>query len=107
MTLDAVVALHACDTATDDALAQAVAANAAVILAAPCCQHELRGKIQNDAMASMLRYGIVRERLSALVTDTLRAEFLGVFGYAVQMLEFIEAETHAQKHSAQSRAAIG
>ncbi len=97
LTLDMVVALHACDTATDDALAQAVLWGAQVILAAPCCQHELRGKIQNKALASMLRYGIVRERLSALVTDTLRAEFLGAWGYTVQMLEFIEAE-HTPKN---------
>ena len=97
LNIDMVVALHACDTATDDALAQAVAWGAQVILAAPCCQHELRSKIQNKALAPMLRHGIVRERLSALVTDTLRAEFLGAFGYTAQMLEFIEAE-HTPKN---------
>lgn len=94
---DMVVALHACDTATDDALAQAIDWNAQVILAAPCCQHELRGKIQNKALAPMLRHGIIRERLSALVTDTLRAEWLGLNGYTVQMLEFVEAE-HTPKN---------
>ncbi len=97
LRVDMVVALHACDTATDDALAQAFLWGAQVILAAPCCQHELRGKIQNKALESMLRYGVVRERLSALVTDTLRAEFLGAWGYTVQMLEFIEAE-HTPKN---------
>ena len=96
-TADMVIALHACDTATDDALARAVAWNAQVILAAPCCQHELFRKIQNDALAPLLRHGILRERLSALVTDALRAEMLAAHGYAVQMLEFVEAE-HTPKN---------
>ena len=95
--VDMVVALHACDTATDDALAKAVAWNAQVILAAPCCQHELFSKIHNDALQPMLRHGIIRERLNALVTDTLRAELLTAQGYHVQMLEFIAVE-HTPKN---------
>ncbi len=95
--IDMVVALHACDTATDDALAKAVAWNAQVILAAPCCQHELFSKIHNDALQPMLRHGIIRERLSSLITDTLRAELLAAQGYHVQMLEFVDAE-HTPKN---------
>ena len=96
-TIDMVVALHACDTATDDALAKAIGWNAQVILAAPCCQHELFSKIHNDALQPMLRHGIIRERLNALITDTLRAELLAARGYQVQMLEFVDAE-HTPKN---------
>jgi SAM-dependent methyltransferase len=95
--VDMVVALHACDTATDDALAKAVAWDVRVILAAPCCQHELFKQIDNPLMRPMLKYGIVRERLAALITDCLRAGALETAGYAVQMLEFIETE-HTPKN---------
>ena len=86
------VSLHACDTATDEALASAVAVGATVILAAPCCQHELRRQLRSSPLDSMLEYGIMRERLTELVTDTLRARLLAACGYRVQMLEFIESE---------------
>ena len=94
---DMVVSLHACDTATDDALARAVKWDASVILSVPCCQHELFKKIENPAMRPMLKHGIVRERLSALITDSLRAEMLEIAGYSVQLLEFIDAE-HTPKN---------
>jgi len=93
---DLVVSLHACDTATDDALLQAVAWSAKVILAVPCCQHELFKQIQSDSMAPLLKHGLFKERLSALVTDALRAEWLGAQGYTVQVLEFIESEHTAK-----------
>ncbi len=86
------VSLHACDTATDEALASAVAACSQVILAAPCCQHELRRQLDAVPLEAMLEYGIVRERLTELVTDTLRARLLCACGYRVQILEFIESE---------------
>ncbi len=86
------VSLHACDTATDEALASAVVAGARVILAAPCCQHELRRQLNAGQLESMLEYGIMRERLTELVTDTLRARLLAACGYKVQILEFIESE---------------
>lgn len=95
--VDMVVALHACDTATDDALVKAVAWNARVILAVPCCQHELFNKIENPVFEPMLRHGIIRERLASLITDTVRAELLMTRGYGVQMLEFVEAE-HTPKN---------
>lgn len=96
-SVDMVVTLHACDTATDYALAKAVQWNAAVILSVPCCQHELNGQIENEMLAPVLRYGILKERIAALVTDGLRAELLEAKGYHVQILEFIDME-HTPKN---------
>lgn len=95
--VDMVVALHACDTATDDALAKAVEWNAKVILAAPCCQHELAGQIASDVMKPLLKHGLTKERVAALVTDALRAQLLEVASYSVQLLEFVETE-HTPKN---------
>lgn len=95
--VDMVVSLHACDTATDDALAKAVAWGASVILSVPCCQHELFRKIGSDEMRPLLKHGILKERLAALVTDALRGQMLERAGYAVQMLEFIDLE-HTPKN---------
>ena len=94
---DMVVTLHACDTATDYALAQAVNWGASVILSVPCCQHEVNRQIKCEELSPMLKYGIIKERLSALVTDTLRAEILKEQGYDVQILEFIDME-HTPKN---------
>ncbi len=94
---DLVVSLHACDTATDEALAKAVGWGAAAILAAPCCQHEVAASIANDAQAPLLRHGILKERVASLVTDALRAELLETAGYSVQVVEFIDTE-HTPKN---------
>lgn len=94
---DLVVSLHACDTATDDALAKAVGWNAQVILSVPCCQHELFRQIESDGQRPLLKHGIIKERLSALVTDAARASLLETAGYAVQVLEFVDAE-HTPKN---------
>jgi SAM-dependent methyltransferase len=94
---DMVVCLHACDTATDDALAQAVAWETKVILAVPCCQKEVFRQIGNEEQQPLLKHGIVRERVAALVTDSARAQLLEIAGYSVQMLEFIEME-HTPKN---------
>ena len=94
---DMVVTLHACDTATDFALAKAVQWNAEVILSVPCCQHELNGRIRNDMLAPVLKYGILKERMSALITDGIRANLLESAGYSVQLLEFIDME-HTPKN---------
>ena len=95
--VDMVVTLHACDTATDFALEKAVGWNAKVILSVPCCQHELNGQIQNDMLAPVLKYGLIKERMAALITDALRAEYLEGEGYDAQILEFIDME-HTPKN---------
>jgi len=96
-SVDMVVSLHACDTATDDALAKAVVWNASVILAVPCCQHELFHQIRSEVNRPLLKHGILKERIAALVTDALRAEWLECMGYTVQVMEFIETE-HTPKN---------
>lgn len=96
-SIDMVVTLHACDTATDYALAKAVSWGAKVILSVPCCQHEVNRQIKNELLAPVLKYGLIKERMSALLTDALRAELLEEQGYEVQILEFIDME-HTPKN---------
>lgn len=91
------VALHACDTATDHALADAVRRKAAVILAAPCCQHEVAAAMHLAALPLLEGPGIVKERLAALTTDSLRAAALEAAGYKTQVIEFIETD-HTPKN---------
>ena len=95
--VDMVVTLHACDTATDFALDKAVGWNAKVILSVPCCQHELNGQMKNDILAPILKYGLIKERMAALITDAMRAEYLESMGYDAQILEFIDME-HTPKN---------
>ena len=95
--VDMVVTLHACDTATDFALAKAIGWNAKVILSVPCCQHELNRQMKNDVLSPIMNYGLLKERMAALVTDGLRAEYLKREGYDVQVLEFIDME-HTPKN---------
>ena len=95
--VDMVVTLHACDTATDFALDKAVGWNAKVILSVPCCQHELNGQMKNDLLAPILKYGLIKERMAALITDAMRAEYLESMGYDAQILEFIDME-HTPKN---------
>lgn len=95
--VDMVITLHACDTATDAALEKAVQWEAEVILCVPCCQHELYAQVDSEALASLLRYGILKERFAALATDAARAEILTMLGYEVQIMEFIDLE-HTPKN---------
>lgn len=88
--VDMVVTLHACDTATDYALAKAVGWGAKVILSVPCCQHELNKQMKNDLLSPVLHYGILKERMAALMTDGLRAQILEANGYRTQILESID-----------------
>ncbi|MCI9614832.1 MAG: methyltransferase [Dorea sp.] len=95
--VDMVVTLHACDTATDYALSKAVGWGAKVILSVPCCQHELNGQIDCEVLGPVLGYGLIRERMAALITDALRAQYLEREGYDTQILEFIDME-HTPKN---------
>ncbi|MCI9539962.1 MAG: SAM-dependent methyltransferase [Lachnospiraceae bacterium] len=94
---DIVITLHACDTATDYALEKAVTWGAKVILSVPCCQHELNNQIKNNILRPVLKYGIIKERMAALLTDAIRAEYLESRGYRTQLLEFIDME-HTPKN---------
>ena len=98
--VDMVVTLHACDTATDFALAKAVGWNAKVILSVPCCQHELNGQMNEhpqEFLQPVMKYGLIQERMAALLTDALRAGRLEEHGYDTQILEFIDME-HTPKN---------
>ena len=90
------VSLHACDTATDAALGKAVEWNSKVILAVPCCQHELSQSLAPDLLPPVQRHGILRERFASLATDSLRALALEVLGYRAQIVEFIDMDHTAK-----------
>lgn len=95
--VDMVVTLHACDTATDYALAKAVKWGAKVILSVPCCQHEANTMIKNELLSPVFSYGILKERMAAIFTDAVRANLLEEAGYQTQILEFIDME-HTPKN---------
>lgn len=95
--VDMVVTLHACDTATDYAIKKAVDWNAKIIFTVPCCQHEVNGQIENERMEPVLKYGLLKERMAALLTDGIRASLLEEAGYDTQVLEFIDME-HTPKN---------
>ena len=94
--IDLVVSLHACDTATDEALARAVGLGAAAILAVPCCHKEAARQIASDSLAPLLRHGLAKERFAALVTDSLRAQLLELAGYRTQLVELVDPEHTAK-----------
>lgn len=95
--VDMVVTLHACDTATDYAIAKAIKWDAQVIMVVPCCQHEVNGQICSQEWKPVLKYGLIKERMSALLTDALRANLMEQAGYDTQILEFIDME-HTPKN---------
>ena len=97
---DLVIALHACDTATDDAIAQAVAWKSSHLLVAPCCQHDLQRQIDQShippGFESLVRHGLVRERLGDLLTDTFRADVLAALGWRTDVIEFVDNQHTAK-----------
>lgn len=96
--IDIIISLHACDTATDHALEYAIRKGAKYIFSVPCCQHEVNLSIKKGGdMDMLMRYGIIKERLSALITDTVRAELLRAKGYKVDIMEFVDL-AHSPKN---------
>lgn len=96
-SVDMVVTLHACDTATDYALYKAIRWGASVVLSVPCCQHEWNRQMECEPLAPFVKYGIIKERMSALMTDAFRANVMEACGYKTQLLEFIDME-HTPKN---------
>lgn len=96
-SVDMVISLHACDTATDFALYNAVQWKTARIYSVPCCQHELCHQMRRQSAGSLTEYGLLKERFAALLTDALRADLLRAQGYQVDLLEFVDME-HSPKN---------
>lgn len=89
---DVVLSLHACDTATDEAIAQGIRLQGNVILAAPCCQHELHDQVQHPDFQAVLRHGILKQRTADILTDAFRALVLRIMGYKTDVVEFVSPE---------------
>lgn len=95
--VDMVISLHACDIATDYALNKALEWESKYIIAVPCCQNELYKQLKSNSFSGMIKYGVVKERISAIITDTVRANVLEYSGYNTQVIEYIDSD-HSLKN---------
>ena len=97
-SVDMLIALHACDTATDEAIYKGIHANATIIICAPCCHKQIRKQMEPDnALQSITKHGILLERQAEMVTDAIRALILEAFGYKTKVFDFISTE-HTPKN---------
>ena len=103
---DIVLSLHACDTATDEAIAQGVVLHSSIILAAPCCQHELRPQVEAPLFDPVLRHGILKQRTADILTDACRAQVLRILGYRTDVVQFIDSEHTAKNLMVRARKAM-
>ncbi len=95
--VDMVISLHACDTATDLALNKALQWQVKYIVSVPCCQNEVYKQIESNKFSGMIKYGVVKDRISAIITDTVRANVLEYSGYKTQVIEYIDSD-HSLKN---------
>ena len=103
---DMVLSLHACDTATDEAIAQGILWGSRVIIAAPCCQHELHDAVEAPVLRPMLRHGILKQRTADILTDSFRALTLRIMGYRTEVVEFVDPEHTAKNLMIRARKAL-
>ena len=95
--IDMIVTLHACDTATDFALYHAIKMKCRYIFSVPCCQHEINNQLNNDILHPLTKFGILKDRYAALLTDSIRANILQYYGYKTNVMEFVDFE-NSPKH---------
>ena len=92
LNVDMIITLHACDTATDYALYHAINMKCRYIFSVPSCQHEINNQLSNNYYHTITKFGILKDRFSAILTDSIRANILQYYGYKTQIMEFVDFE---------------